>query len=109
MRAFAWHWGKFLMDILESRIRDYVATHLDIIEPGLALISKEFQLLNQMGASGAIDILASDALGHYVIIEIKRSDQAARAALHELTKYVALLKMSLGVRPERLRAILLAT
>lgn len=82
---------------LEARIRDYLAENLALIEPGLVLVEKEFRLANPFGAGGSIDILAKDGLGHFVVIELKRSDQAARAALHELTKYVALLKSTLGI------------
>lgn len=93
----------------ESRIRDYLCQHLDLIEPGMQLVQKEFKLRSGMGAGGSIDILAKDIFGHLVVIEIKRSDQAARAALHELTKYVALLKSSQGIQSERIRALLLST
>lgn len=93
----------------ESRIRDYLCKHLNLIEPGMQLVQKEFKLRSAMGAGGSIDILAKDIFGHLVVIEIKRSDQAARAALHELTKYVALLKSSKGIQSERIRALLLST
>lgn len=93
----------------ESRIRDYLSEHLELIEPGLQLVQKEFKLQCTMGAGGSIDILAKDSFGHLVVLEIKRSNQAARAALHELTKYVALLKSSQGLRAERIRALLLST
>ncbi len=64
------------------------------------LIKKEFPLENSHGAGGSIDILAKDKLGHYVVIEIKRSDQVARAALLRSTK---------GIRRENIRTILLST
>ncbi|MFJ5254161.1 endonuclease NucS domain-containing protein [Pseudomonas sp. NPDC088414] len=97
------------MNRLEERIRDYLALNLNIIEPNLTIIRKEYRLTNDFGSNGSIDILAKDNFGHYVIIEIKRSDQAARAALHELTKYVALLRSSLGIPSEKIRALLVST
>ena len=97
------------MNRLEAKIRDCLAANLDMVEPGLVLVKTEFALANSAGAGGFIDILARDPLKHYVVIEIKRSDQTARAALHELTKYVALLKATLGIRPEQIRALLLST
>lgn len=97
------------MDGFEWRIRDYIAGNLELVEPGLMLVQKEFPLPSAFGASGAIDILARDELGHYVVMEIKRSNKTARAALHELTKYSSLLKASLGIRPDRIRALLLST
>lgn len=80
-----------------------------MVEAGLVLVETEFALANPAGAGGFIDILARDPLGHYVVIEVKQSDQTARAALHELTKYVALFKATLGIRPEQIRALLLST
>lgn len=97
------------MNRLEARIRDYLAKNLNVIARDLTLVRTEFPLSNSAGAGGSIDILARDLAGHYVVIEIKRSDQTARAALHELTKYVALLKSTLGVRPDQIRALLLST
>lgn len=97
------------MNRLEERIRDFLAINLNTIESDLILVRKEYKLPNSLGSAGSIDILARDSLGHYVIIEIKRSDQAARAALHELTKYVALLRSSLGVPAEKIRALLIST
>lgn len=97
------------MNRLEEKIRDFLAINLSIIESDLTIVRKEYKLPNSFGSSGSIDILAKDSLGHYVIIEIKRSDQAARAALHELTKYVALLRSSLGVPAEKIRTLLVST
>lgn len=97
------------MTTKESLIRDRLAIQLDALDDRLRLVRKEFPLPNAQGAGGFIDILAKDDLGHNVIIEIKRSNQAARAALHELTKYVALLRSELGVPVSQLRAILVST
>lgn len=97
------------MNNFEGKIRDYLASHLECLNEDLSLLQKEYPLPNLFGAAGFIDILARDPFGHYVLIEIKRSNQSARAALHELTKYVALLKASLGLPPKRIRAILLST
>lgn len=97
------------MNNLEAKIRDYLADNLSILDSGLQLIKKEFPLKNEFGAGGFIDILARDEHGHLVVIEIKRSDQAARSALHELTKYVALLKSTQGISADRIRALLVST
>lgn len=93
----------------EARIRNFLADNICLIEKGLTLIGKEYPVGSDHGAGGFIDILANDRFGHHVVIEIKRSNQVARAALHELTKYTALLKSSLGIPTERIRAILLST
>lgn len=44
-----------------------------------------------------------------VIIEIKKSNQTARQALHELHKYIALIKYDHGLRDSQLRCLLVST
>jgi hypothetical protein len=93
----------------ESALRDYLAEKLNLIEPGLTLVQKEFPLPNPRGAKGFIDILARDIFGHRVVIEIKRSDSTARQALHELHKYVELLQENQGLSNAEVRCILIST
>lgn len=62
----------------EDDIRRYLARHLELLERGLTLLKEEFPLANPAGAGGRIDILARDSFGQFVLIEIKRSDKAAR-------------------------------
>lgn len=94
--------------IKESDIRDYLATHLQMIEPGLTLVKAEFYLPNPQGARGFLDIFARDAEGKLVIIEIKLTDAVAREALQELYKYSALLRDRFLVRDTEFRLILLS-
>ena len=93
----------------ESKIQDYLANHLNCLEEGLSLIQKEFPLSNPLGASGRIDILARDKYGQHVLIEIKRSNQASRQALHELHKYVALYQTNMGISVSEIRCIVVST
>jgi|694.fasta_scaffold122040_3 hypothetical protein len=93
----------------EAGIRDFLIKNLDIIEPDLKFIQKEFSLKNNLGAGGRIDILAKDKFGMFVIIEIKKSDKTARQALHELQKYIALFKTEYGLAANKCRCILLST
>lgn len=94
---------------LEDQYRDFLATHLDLIEPGPTLIDKEFYLPNEEGARGFVDLLARDARGTIVVIELKQQDSAARQALHELFKYVALLARNHGLGRHQIRCIVLST
>lgn len=96
-------------DRLEDRIRDYLADHLDLLEPGLSLIKKEHVLENPIGAGGKVDILARDRFGLFVVIEIKRSDQAARQTLNEIHKYSALLRTEQGLDETQVRIMILST
>lgn len=97
------------MDRLEDKIRDYLAEHLDLLESGLEFVEKEYPLPSKIGAGGRIDLLAKDSFGHRVIIEIKRADQSARQALHEIHKYIALFRGSQGLDESRIRLIVVST
>jgi hypothetical protein len=92
----------------ENAIRDHLIKRLDIIEPGLTLVAREHYLKNTSGASGFLDIFARAANGQLVIIEIKRTNAAAREALQELFKYAALLRQNYLVRDVDYRLIVLA-
>jgi hypothetical protein len=95
--------------LTEARLRDELSRRLELLEPDLALRSVEYRLSNRQGASGSIDILATDRYSANVIIELKKSNQTARQALHELHKYVALIKIDHGLRESQIRCILVST
>lgn len=97
------------MPALEDLIRDQLSKKLDLIEPGLQLVKNNYKLNNDSGSSGFIDILARDSTGVFVVIELKRSDNAAREALHEIGKYARLLTQSRGLSPDMLRTIIVST
>jgi hypothetical protein len=98
-----------MADRLEDRIREFLAKHLDLLEAGLSLVEKEYRLPNPLGAGGKIDLVAKDPFGHIVIIEIKRSDQAARHALNEVHKYTALFRTLHGLDETRVRVMVAST
>ena len=77
---------------MENNIRDSLATQLDLIDPSLRLIDMEYYLPNHEGTRSFVDILAQDDEENYVVIEIKRTNQAARQTIHEIIKYVDALK-----------------
>lgn len=93
----------------EAAIQAHLARNLNLIEPGLKLVEKEFELPNELGAKGFVDLLARDRFGHVVVIEIKKSDAAARTALTELHKYVALLRNNHGLASDKIRCLVLST
>lgn len=96
------------LKITEAQIRDFLAENLTLIEPSLELVGKEFYLPNTEGASGFLDIFARDSNGKLVIIEIKRTDAAAREAIQELYKYVSLIRKKSLVKDIEIRLILLS-
>lgn len=93
----------------EGEIRDHLAENLDLIEPGLTLVDKEVLLRNDKGAKGFLDIFARTADGKFLIIEVKRSDAAAREAVQELVKYAALLKQNMLVKATEVRLMVVST
>lgn len=94
---------------IEEKIRDYLAENLEFVSKDLVLIEKEYYLPAQIGARGYIDILAKDHLNNFVIIEIKRSEQAARQTLNELLKYQGLLKQIFKAQESEIRLIIIST
>jgi hypothetical protein len=100
---------QLMVNRLEDKIRDYLATRLDLLEPGLTLFQKEFVLNNPAGVGGRIDIVAKDKFGHFVIIELKRSNQAGRHALNEIHKYTALFRIQHGLDQTQVRIMVVST
>lgn len=86
---------------LEAHLRDFLAKNLGEIEPGLKL----YQTDKQSGVefvidSGRIDILAVDAAGRFVVIELKLS-QGRNRVLGQLLYYMGWIDSHLGKGPCR--------
>ena len=58
------------------------------------MIQKEYYLPNPEGTKSFLDILAQDDSENYIVIEVKKTNQAARQAIHEILKYVNALKIN---------------
>lgn len=95
--------------MLEATIRDLLANQLNILEAGLTLVKAEQYIPANAGTRSFIDLLARDAQGRWVLIEIKRSDAAAREAIHEIYKYVEAVKKHLGARDDEIRVLIVST
>ena len=93
----------------ESNIRDLLVQQLDCIETGLQYLEKEQYIPSDIATRSFIDIFARDTDNHFVIIELKRSDSAARQAIHEVLKYVEAIKAYLGVRDDEIRTMIVST
>ena len=100
---------KNLQNPNEAIIRDNLAKNLCVLEDGLKLRDINVEVQNPDGAAGFIDIFAEDRCGHKVVIELKRSDQAARQGLNEIFKYAGLLQRHYGLRPSDFRVLVVST
>lgn len=98
-----------IWDMNESDIRDLLVHQLDCLETGLQYLDKEQYIPSHITTRSFIDIVARDADNHFVIIELKRSDSAARQAIHEVLKYVEATKAYLGVRDDEIRTMIVST
>lgn len=98
-----------MTDVAENKLRDLLSTHLEVLEPNLTLVSKEAYIPNSLGTRSFIDLLAIDTDKRYVLIELKRSNEAAREAIHEIYKYFEAVKAHLGVREHEVRAMVVST
>lgn len=95
--------------MLEAPLRDLLSAQISILEDGLQLLEIEKYLPSTVGTRSFIDILAKDQRGRWVLIELKRSDAAAREAIHEIHKYVEAVKSYLGARDDEIRALIVST
>ncbi len=83
----------------EAEMHARLARTPEIIEPGLRVLEQELLI-----GVGGIDLYAMDALGRYVVIEVKRG-KATQDAVHQLERYVAAVR---GQVPGEVRGILAA-
>lgn len=93
----------------EAKLRDLIAKDISKLKPGLTFLRKEKYIPNECGTRSFIDLYAKDENGRHVLIEIKRSDAAARQALHEVTKYVEGVKQHLGAKDTEIHVIIAST
>ncbi|MCU1772253.1 endonuclease NucS domain-containing protein [Pseudomonas sp. 13B_3.2_Bac1] len=93
----------------EAGLRDALSEQLTAIEEGLRLVGTNYVVENVHGADGSFDILAKDEFDNFVIIEVKRSNQAARQALHELSKYISLFMEGQKVDQHKIRCFVVST
>ncbi len=78
--------AEFIEYLDEHEIRDYLAKHPELIEPGLRIIRVEKPI-----EPGFVDLYAMDSKGRYVVIEIKRVT-AGRDAVLQLKRYIDAFK-----------------
>lgn len=97
------------MNSKEAKIRDQLSSRLELLEPGLQLISIEQFLPNPQGTKGFVDLFARDVAGKHVLIELKRSAGASREALHEVLKYLEAVKVGLSSRDSEIRIFIVST
>lgn len=84
---------------LERDLEDQIISHLDTLEPGLKLVSRQETI-----EVGRLDLLATDREGQTVIIELK-AGEARDAAIGQIARYMGWFARRDGRPP---RAILVA-
>lgn len=97
------------MNQQENNIRDKLIKRLDLFDNNTQFLDKEKYLPNKLGTKGFVDIFAKDALGRYVLIEIKRSKATSREALHEVLKYYEGVKENMSLKDDELLVIIIST
>ncbi|MCD4667157.1 MAG: endonuclease NucS, partial [Sulfurimonas sp.] len=92
----------------ENTIREKLFSRLSTCFPNLTPLSQEVYL--KIGNKKSfIDILAQDEDNNYVIIELKRTNQASRQALHEIFKYTEFVKKNYAVNDESIKIMIVST
>ena len=93
----------------ESNLRDLIAKNISKLKPGLTLLQKEQYIPGKHGTNSFIDLYAKDAYGRHVLIELKRSNVAARQAIHEVNKYIESVKDYFGAKDSEIHVIIAST
>jgi hypothetical protein len=92
----------------EHDLRDFLARNLQLIESGLSLYRDEDITGVEYPVGGRfIDLLATDADGNYVVIELKVSKGYDRV-VGQLLRYVNWIKLNLAENDEKVRGIIIA-
>lgn len=92
----------------ESDLRDFLAKHLSIVEPGLRLYQEEGITGVEFPAGGrVIDILAIDTQNNFVVIELKVSKGYDRV-VGQLLRYVAWVADNLAEPSQKVRGIIIS-
>jgi endonuclease len=92
----------------EHDLRDYLAQNLHIIEPSLRLYRDEGITGVEFPVGGRfIDILAVDASGGYVVVELKVSKGYDRV-VGQLLRYISWIKKNHAEPGQRVRGIIIA-
>lgn len=82
---------------LEAHLRDFLATNLERIEPGLALVENGVEYAID---GGRIDLLAKGSDGKYVVIELKLS-RGRNKTVGQILHYMGWVDQKLGSAPCR--------
>lgn len=85
---------------LERDLEEQIVSHLDVLEPGLTLVSRQ-----ESSEVGRLDLLARDAEGRTVIIELK-AGEAKDSSIGQIARYIGWYGEKEGTAP---RAILVAS
>lgn len=94
---------------IEDSIRDSLAIRLDLFSDDLELVGKNFHIKKtDLTGDRYIDILCATK-SKYIIIELKRTNQAARQALHEVCKYIEGIMSEKGVKKSEVEAYIVST
>lgn len=92
----------------ESDLRDYLAKNLQVIESGLRLYEEEGITGIEFPVGGRfIDILAVDANGNFVVIELKVSRGYDRV-IGQLLRYMAWIQKNQAESGQKVRGIIVA-
>lgn len=85
---------------LERDLEDQIVSHLDVLEPGLTLVSRQ-----ETSEVGRLDLLARDREGRTVIIELK-AGEAKDSSIGQIARYMGWYGEKEGKPP---RAMLVAS
>ena len=87
--------------IQEKQLEDYLEQHIEELEPGLALVKRQFATV-----AGRIDLLCRDRRGDFVVVELKKG-RAADKVMGQILRYIGFVRRDmLTRRSQKVRGII---
>lgn len=93
----------------ENELRDSIVLQLRKFDSNLKYLDKEKYIPNNLGTRGFIDILCKDSNNNFVIVEVKKSDNTSREALHEVIKYYEGVKSHIKAKSDEIKLVIMST
>jgi len=90
--------------VSERKLRDYIEKHLNLVEPGLRFVAREYRTARR----NMIDLLLKDTKDNYVVLEIKT--KIDRSVFGQVGEYIADVKREIAEKEGvKVRGIILST
>lgn len=94
--------GDITPTIHEANLESILIEHLDVIEPGLALVQRQYVC----PGVGRIDLLCQDKHGNLVVLELKKFGARQDSIIDQVTRYMGWVQKHVAKGNQKVRGII---